>query len=177
MQDLVNSLMLCGSDLSGVINQVVPKEPEVQSTPAPACVSPLCTLSLSDCGSTTCDQTPDSYSLKSFPKIDSPYKGRSRWPASSATYFKRSLAATASPVICPKKSLSADAPVFTPSFAMPLASPFSQYSVAEEVWELPGLSLVEPPPMDRFVSPLRSDLPRQSILQRGLSNTSQCRQM
>lgn len=159
VQDLVDSLILCGQGFDGVLNQLVPDEPLARLTSTPACVSPLCSLSLSECGSTTCDPTPESYSMKSFPKIDSPYRTRGSWESTKATYFLREHKRQS------KKQLSADAPVFTPSF--PMASPYSQCSVAasaDELWELPG-------PDTR--TPTASLQP--SILQRGLSN--QCRQM
>ena len=185
VQDLVDSLILCGSDLSGLLAQFVPQEPPARSTSqAPVCATPHRDQSLSDSGSTTCDnaQTPDGYSMKPFPKIDSPYKSRGRWQANKATYFKREHKGGPVMPVTAAKQLSANAPVFTPSFAIPMASPFSQCSLAasaDEVWELPGLSHPVLETLEEPVLPSALPEPRlvQSILQRGLSNSSQCRQM
>ena len=203
LQDLVDSLMLCGEKLPAEVPQIpqTPAEPiadlvqSLAGSPVMESLLPTPPLaerhSRSESVSTNCGsdpvRSPDVYYSKPFPCFDSPYRQKGKWQAAQATYFLRD---SPSPAPAPSKKLSPDAPVFTPlSLAsMPLGSPTPSAVTADDVWELPGLPS---PLMESAADPPMPSLRHQtsvvhSILQRGLSsvvanhnapNAAACRQM
>lgn len=115
-----------------------------------------------------------------YPRFDSPYREKGKWPTSQATYFLRARSGTPSSapsIMGPHKTLSANAPVFTP--LSDIGNHATPGSLSADLWELPGL----PSPMMEFTEAPSFDsrdinnnhYPKEigasvSILQRGLSS-------
>ena len=200
LQDLVDSLILCGDKVRAEISQIsAESQPAIQAAinASIARATSPDHLSGSESVSTTCDPVrlaTDMYGSSPFPRFDSPYRQKGKWQTNQATYFLKP-ADTPSQVVAPPPMtrMSANAPVFTPlSHNIPNPSPFSQGMASalsdHDVWELPGLPS---PLLEHQPSPEMPPLPHQtsivhSILQRGLSSvvaggntpTNQnCRQM
>lgn len=184
LQDLVDSLMMCGDKISPDGNMAEPSRPtqpdHFESKRVVSSESPLITSARNR------DQAVsfDTYYSVPFPRFDSPYRKKGKWQTKQATFFMKDTmpGRRASPA---PTSLSADAPVFTPmTFA-------SVDSIAPpDLWELPGLpSPLMEPSIDPPSIPARQTSAFHSILQRGLSsalmaqpqpqpiNDASCRQM
>ena len=165
LQDLVDSLMMCG-------DKVVPDGTKIDQTEnhlskdtnsIHAAVDSLVETIVTP----PRNQSPsfDTYYSAPFPRFDSPYRKKGRWQSKQATFFMKDSAPSrrASPV---PSQLSADAPVFTP---MTFASVDSVSP--HDLWELPGLpSPLMEPSTDPIPTPVRQTSAFHSILQRGLSN-------
>ena len=166
LQDLVDSLLLCG-------DKIIPDHTELDKRNPVTKVEQVAASPMMDDVSSSKfirSRDPahsfDTYYSAPFPRFDSPYRKKGRWQPKQATFFMRDSVSSRRASPAPSR-LSADAPVFTP---MTYAS---VDSVSQpDLWELPGLPspLMEPSIDPIPTSSVRQTSAFQSILQRGLSN-------
>lgn len=171
IEELVKSLMSCGDKIRHEIYNMQGRNEHFMSYNRPGSVM-RSLIPTADEESTSSESGRSSYS---YPRFDSPYREKGKWPRSQATYFLRQRAgSTSRPVsTIPGSTLSANAPVFTP------LSERGNQATPGDLWELPGL----PSPMMEFSEAPTFDsqdicnnyYPKDmgtsvSILQRGLSS-------
>jgi hypothetical protein len=140
IEELVKSLMSSGDRIRREVYHMNGIASHAQNMDSGSVIHSLLSLSAADPGYTPFPVD----EVRSIPTFDSPYKQSGKWPKSQATYFLKSAgdrAPSSSPTSSTgrPKSLSADAPVFTPLSGMDSRCP-------SDVWELPGL----PSPMLEF---------------------------
>ncbi len=147
IEELVKSLMSCGDKIRHEIYNMNANAGHYTSYHSKI---PLCSPMHSEEESTASESGCSSYpgeGAYSYPRFDSPYKEKGKWPKSQATYFLRSKSSTSHPFshrLGSGRTLSANAPIFTPLSDMGNLS--SPGSVSADLWELPGL----PSPMLEF---------------------------